>query len=160
MVKLELLSKNLISILNEIKKNQNLCKYLYYNTTNPVAESDFDTSCLLVGCDVPRLFPYPFVVTSSDEEICKIHVYYPNGQFVNRVVENSIIYFDIICAKTLWLTNSGVRPYEIMTEVLNSFDELNIGTIGTLLFKRFDHIAINEKFDCIRLRAEAFTLGH
>lgn len=160
--KLELLSPNLIKIVLELLDNQNLCKLLYYKQNNPLEQTTIiDTNILLFDC----LYPYPSNVDVTTESECQLHIYYPNGNFVNnQVIELNDIFFDIILAKTkdIYLINnngtSAIRAYEIMKEILVSFYNQSIDTIGTIKFKKFVHIYVNEKFDCIRLIANNWTL--
>jgi hypothetical protein len=158
-LKLELLSPNLVLLIDEILDNQNICKYLYYDDKNPLGQSTIaDTSGLLLT----KIFPYPFssVIT---EECTQLRLYYPDGEFDSiGKIEQSLVLFDIICHKNLWLINDGtnslIRPYEIMKELINLFDQ-SLSTVGKLKFKRFNHLFVNDKFDCIRLMAEMMTIG-
>jgi hypothetical protein len=156
MVKMEQLSSQLILALEKMMENQTLCKYLWYDDKNPLAQPDIvDTSVLLMT----KIHPMPFDVTQSIEttDSCQVRVYFPSVQFNNRVVENPIMSFDVIVAKNLWLVNTGlerkVRPYEIASQILNTFDERRYGNLGTLKFNGARHLAINEKFDAWQLTA-------
>jgi len=158
-LKLELLSPNLVLLIDEILTNQNICKYLYYDDKNPLGRSTIaDTSGLLLT----KIYPYPFSSAIIDE-CTQLRIYYPDGEFDSTgVIEQSLVLFDIICHKNLWLINDGtnslIRPYEIMKELANLFKP-SLGTVGKLKFKRFNHLFVNDKFDCIRLMAEMMTIG-
>jgi len=152
MVKLELLSPNLILILEELLKNRNLCKYLVYNTSNPLSGANITNTKTLL---FKQLFPYPFYPLANQEDGSQLHVYYPSGKIENKVIGDTQIYFDIVVAKGIWLINDGtnaqIRPYMIMKEIINILDDKSLLTVGSLHFSDFRHIFINDKFDCLRL---------
>lgn len=161
MVKLELLSPNLIIILNELIKNQNIVKYLYYNQKNPLSQSNLTLPATNLMFD--KVFPYPFFIDVETEEGSQIRVYYPKGRIEDgRVIEDTMVYVDILVAKTLWLVNDGeakIRPYEMMKEIINHFYRKPIGTLGSLTFDEFTHLTVNDKFSGVRLEGKMITLG-
>lgn len=110
-----------------------------------------------------KLYPYPFDPNATLEDQVHLRVYYPNGVFQNNeMVQETLIYFDIICAKSLWLVNDGksaIRPYEIMKLVVDQFHDKTISTLGVLHFDEFVHLGVNDKFDAVRLVAEMTTVG-
>lgn len=159
-MKLELLSDNLVLILNEICKYQNICKLIYYDKDNPLSQADLvlPYNSLIKT----RLLPYmtnPEVLTRDITQVC---IYYPSCDFVNGdVIEMNKVHFDVICGKTLWLINDGevkFRPYEIMKEIKYIFND-SISTIGKIHFQGFRHIPVNEKFDCVRLIGDVMTIA-
>lgn len=159
-MRLGFLSSNLVLILQEIVKNQNICKLLHYNTSTPLSSADITLPAnnLILN----KIFPYPFNQNVILEDCSQIRVYVPNGYLENnRIIENTDICFDIIVAKNLWLINNNgqslIRSYEIAKELVNIFNK-NVSTIGRLNFKKFIHISVNDKFDCIRLISEMMTL--
>lgn len=160
-MRLNLLSPNLVLILQEIVKYQNICKLLYYNTSTPLSSADLTLPAN--NLILTKIFPYPFNINVVTEDCSQIHVYVPSGDFEdNRVIENINICFDIIVAKNLWLINNNgeslIRPYEIMKELINIFNK-SVSTVGRIYFKRFIHISVNDNFDCVRLIGEMMTLG-
>jgi len=162
-MKLDLLSPNLLLILNQIIRCQNLCKLIYYNQNNPLSQSDLTLPCN--NLILTKIFPSPFNINTTLEDCVELRVYYLSGTFDSiGVVENIDIIFDIVCSKTknLWLINDGsnslIRPYEITKELINLFDQ-SLSTVGRLKFMRFNHLYVNDKFDCIRLIANMLTLG-
>lgn len=160
-LKINNISTNLTLILQEMVKNQNICKYLNYNQKNPLSQNNLTLP--LNSLIMTKIFPYPFDVSTVDEDMSNVRVYYPKGDFTNnQVIENTDVFFDIIVAKNLWLVNDGtslIRPYEIMKEIYNDFQNKSVSTVGRLKFKRFIHVPVNKSFDCVRLVAEMFTLG-
>lgn len=159
MVDLDLLSPNLILILGEIINNQNLLKYIVYSDDNPLAQGDLDLpyKSILGGAD-GQLFPYPFDSTTETVDKTNIRAFYPEGQIHGgQYTAETFIYFDIIVAKSLWLINDGensqIRPYKIMTELINTFKGKSLSTVGRLIFHEFVHMSVNKSFDAIRLTA-------
>lgn len=158
---MEQMSSQLILALEKMLGSQTLCKYLWYDDKNPLAQPDIaDTSTLLMT----KIYPLPFDVTQTIKttDSCQVRVYFPSINFKDRVVEGAIMSFDVIVAKNLWLVNTGeykVRPYEIASEILNIFDEKRHGNLGTLRFNGGRHLAINEKFDAWQLTARVTSLA-
>lgn len=149
--------------MQEIVNNQTICKYLNYNQSNPLTQVNLalPANSLIMT----KVFPFPFDTKTEEVDISHLRIYYPKGDFgSNQIIENTDLLFDIVVAKSkeLWLVNDGsslVRPYEIMKNIINHFDGKSISTVGRLKFKKFIHVSVNEKFDCVRLIAEMFTLG-
>lgn len=161
MVKLELLSPNLVLILNEIIQDKEIAKYLYYNQSNPLTQPDIPLPAK--NLMFKNVFPYPFDNAATVADGSQVRVYYPNGYFENReIISDTAIVFDIIVAKSLWLVNDGsalLRPYEIMKNIVTLFSDRSVGTVGRINFNRFVHLTVNDKFDAIRLEAKMLTIG-
>lgn len=156
-MKLKLMSPNLILLLQEILKNQNLCKLINYNVSNPYIQPNINGNSLMLS----KVYPFPFSTTVETTEGTQLRVYYQDANFkTNQTISDSTIYFDIICSKSqsIWLINDGspkIRPYEIMSHLVDHFSEKEIPKIGKLNFRRFIHVNVNDKFDCIRIFADA-----
>lgn len=159
MVNLKLLSPNLVSIIKEVLNNQNLCKLIYYNEKEPIAQENIsDAKSVLF---LKTILPYPFSDTLT-EDTSQLRIYYPGGQFNgNHTVEDTTLHFDIIIAKNLWLIKvddeEKLRPYEILSEILNTFRDNRIVGVGKVQFDNFKHYVVNEKYDCLRLFARVIT---
>ncbi|MEK5036301.1 hypothetical protein MKY96_33150 [Paenibacillus sp. FSL R7-0302] len=161
MVSFELMSDNLVILLGEIIKNQNIVKYVSNNVKNPLSQPDILLPAKnLIGS---KLHPYPFDPVTTPEDSVEIRVYYPEGAIDDsRAVLQTTIYVDIVCAKSLWLINdgkSGVRPYMIVHELFRQFNKKSVSTIGRLDITGFDHLHVNDKFDAIRLHTQMVTFG-
>lgn len=159
MVKFELLSDNLVTIMTQLTTNQTLCKYLTVYQGNPLSQPDLTNPISLIRNNI---FPYPFLIPAETTEVAQIHVYYPRAKIDKRVIQNNRVTFDIVCHKNLWLTNDGassVRPYKIATEIMRIFDETSIGKVGRLNFTGFDHLMFNDNFQAFSLFAEMMEIG-
>lgn len=166
MVTPKILSRNLAIIMKELAKNQKIVKLLKYYDEDPLRHPDValpakELYSPFSKSDVRRIYPYPFSITLENENALNIRVYYPYGDIVANGARNDIeLRFDIICAKNLWLCRDEVvRPYDIMDAIINHFDDRSIDTLGTIRFKRFAHLSINNDSDGVRLIAEVMTVG-
>jgi predicted methyltransferase len=163
MLKLEKLDENLITMIDKVLENQSLCKYIFHDVDDPLAEADIpDTNVILFN----RIFPYPFDPGIASDDQTQLRIYYPEGQFNETAVEEIEVYFDIVVAKeSLWLINRAgkkqIRPVRIMAEIVNMFNKKSIETIGQLEFSGFSHRYVNEKFDAYQVvaRMTNFTNG-
>ena len=117
-------------IIQLLLASQNLCKLLYYNTTNPLNESTIsDTSVLLFD----KLFPmmkYPDAETEKSSRLC---VYFRDiiPFKTNEGFREPKLCFDIICHQNVWLVNSNERPFLIMEEIDKIFNDQYIPEIST-----------------------------
>jgi hypothetical protein len=160
-MKLELLSDNLIIILQEIMKQQNLCKLINYNESTPLAQTDL----VLPASSLLRtsLFPYSSDDETIVEDCVQLRVWVYTGNFKGADISINDVFLDIVIAKSLFLiTIDGepkLRPYEIMKELINTFDGINISTLGRLNFKTWHQLSFNEsKFITFRIRAEMMLI--
>lgn len=160
-MKLGLLSPNLVLLLQEILANQKICKLINYDQKNPYSQPDIEPFSLLLN----KVFPFPFDPNSTTDEGTQLRVYYQDTNLKNnQIIEDTTIFFDIICAKTpnIWLMDDGeskIRPYEILSELVTHLSDRSIETLGKVRFKRFVHVNVNKEFDCIRLIGDVFTIG-
>ena len=157
------MSDNLIIIIDEILKQQELCKLIHYNEKFPFEQPNLTLPANHLIRTDEKVLPYMFDEKAVLEEQSQLRVYYPEFQFVNgQVVENTLIHFDIICAKTLWLINVGgkgkIRPYEMIKYLVSHLYDRSIGTVGKLRFIGGQQLTVNEKFASIRVFADMMTL--
>jgi hypothetical protein len=164
-MKLELLSPNLVQIIDRCVKCENLGKLLYYNTQNPLTNIPVNPSVIAPFGSSERILPYPFDITFKDEERSQIHIYYPDITFINNAnVEQASVWFDIVVHKKLWLYMQDnvkyVRPYEIASLITYLFDGTipnTKSTVGELNFSGMGHVVVNEEFNALRLEAKMTT---
>jgi len=160
-VRLDYLSKNLIILIQELLKNEKICKMVNYNVKNPFSEPSFKHSDLMLK----KIFPFPFNLSVDIDEGTQVRVYYSDVLFKNnQVIEDTRIIFDVICSKSvdIWTINDGemkIRPYEIIKEIVNQFNNKSIKTLGEVRFKTTKQVYINDRFDSVRLFADIYTIG-
>lgn len=153
MVNIEIMSDNIVLLINEIIKSQEVVKYLSYNNTNPLSQPDVKLPAKNLVLN--RIHPYPFDPLATEDEVVEIRVYYPRSNFeLSGAVAQTVLYIDIVCAKSLWLVNDGksaIRPYMIASELQKLFSGRSIGTLGTFKFAVMEQLSVNDKFEAIRL---------
>lgn len=161
-MKLDLLSDSLVLVLTELLKNDNLCKLVKYDSQTPLEENglDHELSDLLFS----RIFPFPFNSEIVLEDCSRIHVWFPNGYFDDSGAINiNDLFFDVVIARSLFLINIDgkpkIRPYEITREIIKTFENKSVGTLGKLHFENFIHLMANDKFDVIRLKTDNMLLS-
>jgi hypothetical protein len=160
-MKLDLLSPNLVKIIDNCLRSEDLGKLLLYSTQDPLSNPPVDPSIIAPFGEYERILPYPFDVNYKDEERSQLHIYYPSMEFVNNEnVEETHVFFDIVVHKRLWLYMQDgeklVRPYDIASQVVSLFDgtiPTNLDTVGKLNFLGMRHVVVNEEFDALRLQA-------
>lgn len=162
-VKLELLSDNIIIIIDEIMKNQNLCKLIHYDSKTPLEQPDLVSPHNSLMYE--RIYPFPFNPDIVKDDRVELRVYYPDGELINgQHIEINRIFFDIVVSKnkdvySVWIDGKRkIRPYEIMKEIVSMFFKKSYGTLGEIKFKKFRHIYISNKFDILNLDAEIMAL--
>lgn len=167
MVKLELLSKNLVLVMKKIFENDNLCKYIYYDTADPLSEPPIPNGNQygLTFGDEARVKPYRFDPQATTRGNTNLRIWYPEGQVNKTAVEKVDLFFDIVVAKGLWLIStvdeSQIRPFMIAQEIVNTFNDNSVGTLGKIDFEFFSQEYVNQEYEMIRLIAniKMFTTG-
>lgn len=146
-------------ILGEVAKNENLRKLIYYSDNNPLELSDVHVDSLFFK----HLFPYPFDPSTIIDDCTQLRVWAPECTFKHRVIEDIDILFDVIISRNLNIIyvdgSPKLRAVEIMSEIIEIFNEKSIETIGMLRFTGFTHMTVNEKFDCYRLFTEMMNIS-
>ena len=161
----ELLSPNLVKIIEGLVRNEELGQLLFYNTDNPLSQPPVNPSRIAPFGDNEKVAPFPFNTKFTGEQISQIHVYYPDVTLKNNEhVEESIVWFDIVVHKKLWLytqdNNKLVRPYEIASRIDSQFDGTISNTkttVGELNFMNVGHVVVNDEFNALRLQAKMTT---
>lgn len=164
-MKLESMSKNIVSILESLSKNEELRRVLALDVKNPYDRSNPSPTAkelLKEGGANQRLFPYPFDLEATTLEGSFIRVYYNDFDFnSNEVIMESELHIDIIVSKSLWTINNGkesfIRPYDLASRVISLVGRRSVGAHRKIEFTGGTHMYVNTKFDCIRLYAKYFT---
>lgn len=165
-MKLETMSKNIVSIMFTLAKNEMLGRLIVHDVSNPYDLSLSKPSVAdLIKPDgiSSKIFPYPFDPDATTLDGSFIRVYYNDGDFNdNEVIAESAIHIDIIVSKNLWLINNGddsiIRPYDIAGRVVDLVGRRSIGNGVKIKFKGYQHLYINTKYDCIRLYSEYMSV--
>jgi hypothetical protein len=153
----ERLSSNLIAIVDEVLRNQDVVNYIGYDSNEPESQSINPVSIAPYGED-ERIFVYPFDVNYKGDIRTQLHVYYPEFELVNNANVGRIhVLFDIVCHRNIWLVMDKdrklIRPYQIVKCLTDSFRGRIVPNLGKIHFKDGSHVAVNSEFECIRLVA-------
>lgn len=102
-------------IIESIRSDMELCKYIKYNTEHPIDESDFKTTSLIRK----NIFPLPKVPDTNSESSTFINVYIRNyiPSRKNRSFSVISINIDIISHLDLWMMDGEIRPYIIANKI-------------------------------------------
>jgi hypothetical protein len=167
-MKLESMSKNIVKLIQQLSMNDGLAKLIANDAVDPFDQKlpAVDKKNLFMPNDFvnSRLYPFPFDPEATLSDKTFIRVYYNQGQLdKGEVIAESDIHIDIIVAKSLWLIhdingNPVIRPYEIMGRIIDLLGSRGVNTSIKLKFDGFQHLAINGKFDCLRLYANYFSV--
>uniref|UniRef100_A0AB39C6Z9 Uncharacterized protein n=1 Tax=Bacillus phage KoopaTroopa TaxID=3234046 RepID=A0AB39C6Z9_9CAUD len=157
------LSKNVVNVMKALSNNQGLLQLLVNDVENP-----FDPNLPVInGSNVInpkhalcRIKPYPFDVEATDTNGSFIRVYYNYGDLdESETISETTLHIDIVVAKELWLIKGNmIRPYEIMARVIDMVGKRGVGTGIKLNINGFQHLAVNTKFDAIRITSEYMTV--
>lgn len=163
-MKLETMSKNIVEIMKALSKNEGLARLLSNNISNPFSIAVGDKSKLIdMSSENAKIFPYPFDPDATLEDGSFVRVYYNDGEFnSNETIAESDLHIDVIVAKSLWLIDDGdralIRPYEIIGRIIDTVGARAINSNIRLGFTSYQHLAVNGKFDAIRLYCEYMSI--
>lgn len=152
-MKLLTLSDDLVNLMGGLLDNQALGKLLYYTVSNPLNQANINLTDLAPFGKYERILPHPFDIDYTEDVRSQLHIYFPRLEFVNnQIVENSLIFFDIVVHKSLWTirdeaNKKKIRPYEIAKHLIHELK-------GYCDFTEMSHLSVNEQFQCLRVEAE------
>lgn len=138
------MGKNAFKMVNAIASNQRLCRLLKYQNRNPfsselddVAGEDLINKQILIA---PKLFD------ENDEKMSFIVAVFDNYvvNTLNHEFKISTIRFDVICPLDEWfLDEESLRPYLMLQELDQMFNEAKMAGIGTLQFHRMEPLTLS-----------------
>jgi hypothetical protein len=151
------LSNNIITIINEMLKNQILVNYIGHDGDNPESQNIQPKSIAPKGSN-ERILPYPFDTNFKGTVRSQVHIYYPNLSFENNGYANkTVVFFDVMVHKNIWLVTDNnrklIRPYQIVGHIIETFKDKHINNLGKLHFLEGNHVVANEEFEGFRLIA-------
>lgn len=159
-MRFRLLSRNAIVLIEEMLSNQSLLKLIDSNSSDPLNTEDIQyTGSLVEG----KIFTTPYAGSVPKEEQVNVRVFFPKGRINHRVVLGTRIVFEIVVHENLWLMrdkegNKCLRPYEIMAEIVEQFEDRSIGTLGVIHFRDFEFYSIGNSWTLYTLEAEMMTI--
>jgi lipopolysaccharide biosynthesis protein len=158
---MDFLSSDLVEILGKLMRNDNIAKLVGNDITRP-----FESDRKAIGELAPfgldqRFFPYPFNIEYKENIRSQVHIYFPTMTFEsNDVVENILVWFDIVIHKDLWLIEKReenayqklIRPYEIAHYIAVEMKRIDLNRRDLMIdLVSFDHLSVNENYHAIRL---------
>jgi hypothetical protein len=140
-------------MIERILGNQDLLKYIYYPSSNPLSEIDIEDTISLINQFVFKRSK-AFDVNSNAQNYLFVKISSPSNNRGGILFKDVNIIFDIICQNDLIdnLNTGEDRALCILDEIDNMLDdsrsEFWIGKIG---YQNFNEIFISEKFSGYRL---------
>lgn len=130
------LGDNLFIIANKLKSNPILCRLLYYSDKDPLSPNhpDVDGQSLL-GKNI-RLVP--LILDSNMELESYVIAIMDDFRLNERNPDFKInsIRFDVVCPYSKWeVDEASLRPFLIMQEIDEMFNEGKLAGIGNLTFQ-------------------------
>jgi hypothetical protein len=135
---------NTFKILNKLVNNQRICRLLKYQVRDPFSDKYEDVD----GVDLlnRQILAVPKVFDASTEKMSYIVAVFDNfvvNQF-NPEFKISTVRFDVACPYDEWvLDENSLRPYLIMQEIDNMFNQAKLSGIGNLQFHRADMLTLS-----------------
>ena len=166
MANFEWLDKNINDVFDKIYANQNLCKLLFYDSDNPLAEATIaNTKVLYTNKKKRKLFPYFFTPDLKDVQTTTLHVCFKDFKLSDNIFfKPAKVDFYIVCHEYLWELNTGdgdihLRPFAILHELDLTFNRQRTIGLGKNNFSSLAPIYYNNKFSgfCYSLEWVDFT---
>lgn len=138
------LNKNMNDVMTKLVGNPNLCKLLKYNTSNALSQTDVDSPENLL---YDKIFPYPFNTDVLTEASSLIITTFDNfTPTKGQGFKNSYVVFRVIVHNSLWVTNDGLRPYLILNELDEIFNNQRVIGLGKLAFNSCNGLWISQNY--------------
>lgn len=124
------LNEDIMTIIDILLGNQNLCKYLYYPKESlPLSQPDItDTSVLLMQ----NIYPLPKNPNVIKDEMSLVNVYFSNSvpHTQGSIMKKSDLVFDVMCHLNIWMCGGGLRPYYMCSEIDKLFNNKYISSVS------------------------------
>ena len=137
------MGKNAFIIADKLMSNQRLCRLLKYHVRDPFSDklADVDGDELIHK----QILIVPKIYDDSTEKRSYVTAIFNNFTVTpgNFEFKNAWIRFDIACPYDEWvLDEQSLRPYLIMQEIDNMFNEGRLAGIGKLQFVKSDPLVL------------------
>ena len=158
-------NKYINAVATKIYENQNLCKYLYYDQSNPLDQADIaDTTILYTDQENQRLVFNPFVNTVDDTRMSKLSVVIDNVDTDHTEYFKNISLDCIICCHNeLWTVavddqDIGVRPLLIWDELDSVISNFTTSGVGSDKFKYSKVLYFNDYYSGYRICYKSISM--
>lgn len=134
---------NTFNIANKLMSNQRLCRLLKYQVRDPFEDKYPDVD----GIDLlnKQIMIIPKIFDDSTEKTSYVVAIFSNfvTNALNPDFKLSTVRFDIACPYDEWVLNDrSLRPYLMMQEIDDMFNQAQMAGIGTLQFVRAESIVL------------------
>lgn len=169
-MKISVMSSNIINIMESLSNNEHLINLLiidkneakFHGTKDRPKGFRNNRQIIKQNDEFCRILPIPFNPEAEVVDKSMIRVYYNQGEFDSEIISESTLHVDIIVAKKLWLIYDSsiekglIRPYAIMEAIIDTVGRKSGNPLVTVNFTGYQHLAVNTRFDAIRLYADYF----
>jgi hypothetical protein len=123
------LNSSIFLIRDMLLANQNLCKLLYYNERDPLSQPTISNTKVL---DMENLFPMPKMpdIETKKQSILDYYFNISEPWTENPFFRKTYLTFDIIIHLDLWLIKDALRPYSILNEIDEMFNNKYINDLS------------------------------
>ena len=137
------LGTNTFNVANKLMQNQRLCRLLKYQVRDPFDEKYENVD----GLDLlnKQIMIVPKIFDESTEKTSYVVALFSNyvTNSFNPDYKLASIRFDVACPYNEWVLNErSLRPYLIMQEIDDMFNQAQMSGIGTLQFVRAESIVL------------------
>lgn len=139
------MGENVFNIANKLMTNQRLCRLLKYQVRDPFDPNKYPD---VDGVDLlnKQILIIPKIFDESTEKMSYITAIFTGftTNIINPDFKTTTVRFDIACPYEEWvLDEASLRPYLIMQEVDQMFNQAKMAGIGTLQFVRADALTLS-----------------
>lgn len=140
----EVMGTNAFNIANKLMSNQRLCRLLKYQVRDPFDENKYPD---VDGVDLlnKQIMIMPKIFDDSTEKTSYVVAIFSNfvTNALNPDFKISTVRFDVACPYDEWVLNDrSLRPYLMMQEIDDMFNQAQMAGIGTLQFVRADGLVL------------------
>ena len=135
---------NAFNIANKLMSNQRLCRLLKYQVRDPFDEEKYPN---VDGVELlnKQIMITPKIFDDSTEKTSYVVAMFSNfvTNALNPDFKISTVRFDVACPYDEWvLDERSLRPYLMMQEIDDMFNQAKMAGIGTLQFVRAESIVL------------------
>ena len=142
------IENNLVKLLEVFLANENLKKYIYYLTDNPLSEATV----------TENLLAKHIVLTPFDEEILStdrvtVFVNPIEGDYTRHPLSTIIFLIDVVIPHNKWLLpgTGKIRAFRIADEIAKDIDQKKVAGIGDVIVGKHKLYKLNKEFSGITL---------
>lgn len=140
------IEKDFALITNEMLKNQDLLKLLYYTQPDCLKADDLTSEQILSMVNTKiKIVPKLDITQDCPNQIIIVFSnFIPNIN--NPQFRDCSVTFNVLCHPDHWnLGNFQLRPYKIVGQLDAMFNNKKLTGIGTLIFESCDNLVLNEQ---------------